>query len=39
VVYVPTPSTCRDVLRNQGRGITGTLLVVGLTFLYAMESW
>lgn len=27
------------VLRNQGRGITGALLVVGLSFLYTMETW
>lgn len=29
----------REELRNQGRGITGALLVVGLAFLYTMESW
>ena len=28
-----------EELRNQGRGITGALLVVGLAFLYTMESW
>ncbi|WP_255196179.1 DUF2391 family protein [Halorarius litoreus] len=27
------------VLRNQGRGIVGALLVVGLSFLYTMETW
>lgn len=26
-------------LREQGRGITGALLVVGLSFLYTMETW
>lgn len=28
-----------DVLRNQGRGMIGALLVVGLTFFYTMEAW
>ena len=28
-----------DVLRNQGRGVVGALLVAGLPFLYTMESW
>ena len=28
-----------SVLRDQGRGITGALLVVGLSFLYTMETW
>ena len=32
-------SSYQGVLRNQGRGITGALLVVGLTFFYTMESW
>ena len=32
-------SSYQDVLRNQGRGITGALLVVGMTFLYTMETW
>lgn len=26
-------------LRNQGRGIVGAFLVVGLSFLYTMETW
>lgn len=33
------PSPVRRVLRNQGRGVTGALLVVGLPFLYTMETW
>lgn len=28
-----------DVLRTQGRGITGALLVVGVATLYTMETW
>jgi len=31
--------TYRDVLKDQGRGIAGALFVVGLAFLYTMESW
>lgn len=29
----------RDELREQGRAITGGLLVVGVTYLYTMETW
>lgn len=29
----------RNEFREQGRGIVGALLVVGLTFLYTMETW
>ena len=28
-----------EVLRNQGRGMMGALLVVGLSFFYTMETW
>lgn len=28
-----------DVLRTQGRGVTGALLVVGVATLYTMETW
>lgn len=28
-----------EELRDQGRGITGALLVAGLSFLYTMETW
>lgn len=31
--------TYRDVLRDQGRGVAGSLFVVGLSFFYTMESW
>lgn len=31
--------TYRDVLRDQGRGIAGALIVAGLSFFYTMESW
>lgn len=29
----------RDELRTQGRGVTGALLVVGLSMLFTMETW
>lgn len=28
-----------EVLRDQGRGVAGALLIVGTTFLYTMETW
>ena len=28
-----------DILRDQGRGVAGALLVAGLSLLYTMESW
>lgn len=31
--------TFLDELREQGRGIAGALLVLGVTFLYTMETW
>jgi len=31
--------TDTDILRNQARGITGALLVVGLAVLYTSEMW
>ena len=31
--------TLADDLREQGRGITGGLLLVGLSFVYTMETW
>ncbi|MFC4549574.1 MULTISPECIES: DUF2391 family protein [Halorussus] len=33
------PQSWGDELREQGRGIAGALLVVGVTFLYTMETW
>ncbi|WP_143423224.1 DUF2391 family protein [Halegenticoccus soli] len=32
-------SDLRQALQNQIRGVTGALLVVGLTFHYTMETW
>lgn len=33
------PESFATVLRDQGRGVAGALLVVGLSFLYTMETW
>lgn len=32
-------SESAQILRNQIRGVTGALLVIGLTFQYTMETW
>lgn len=32
-------ATYLDVLKTQGRGVTGALLVVGVAVLYTMETW